>query len=508
MVSKVKAPAPCLGRAFFCPDHCAQGREKLRPALASLAWPCYFFLNFTKVFMCPQNAFVKILSVNGGQLPTNSQFAPDLHRKIFFCTFADVEKRLLLSTPKPEGRGQSLTHSEFSIMAKSKSGGTRSYIRGRVGADVYSIGKDGAGKKQQVVRSLAETVANPQTAAQMRGRMIMSTIMQAVSAMSALIDHSFDGYPAGQPSISEFIRRNYALIKADVAAHPSSNNEFGLNKYQEKGAKHGAYVVSNGKALLPSGVVNSASALAITVAGSSMTQADLIESLGLSADDFITLLGITDAGELAYCRMHVRTDIAGSTAISGTDITDFFDIEGNDIPSFAVAGQVISIALTAGQANSALIVSRKSDSGYQHNKAVLIIPSAPQWTADVALATYPEGSQRFLNGGDFSGGGISPEPTPTPTPGEEYALTITHTGLKQVSLKVGDTTINSGDNVAAGSTVTVVFPTLTSSTEKFTLTLNGQAVPVTGDYQSYAASFVMPSQASTFNSAYEDEDAP
>lgn len=393
-------------------------------------------------------------------------------------------------------------------MAKSKSGGTRSYIRGRVGADVYSIGKDGVGKKQQVVRSLAETVANPQTAAQMRGRMIMSTVMQAVSAAAPLIDHSFDGFPAGQPSISEFIRRNYALIKTDVATHPSSNNEFGLNKYQEKGAKHGAYIVSDGKALLPSGVVNTASALAITVAGSSMTQADLISSLGLSANDFITLLGITDAGELAYCRMHVRTDIAGTTAISGTDVTAFFDIEGNDVPSFAVAGQVISITLTAGQANSAVIVSRKSDAGYIHNKAVLIVPSAPQWTADVALATYPEGSQRFLNGGDFSGGGISPEPTPTPTPGEEYALTITHTGLKQVSLKVGDTTINSGDDVAAGSTVTVVFPTLTSSTEKFTLTLNGQTVPVSGDYQSYAASFVMPSQASTFNSAYEDEDAP
>lgn len=454
--------------------------------------------------MCPQNAFVKILSVNGGQLPTNSQFAPDLHRKIFFCTFADVEKRLLLSTPKPEGRGQSLTHSEFSIMAKSKSGGTRSYIRGRVGADVYSIGKDGAGKKQQVVRSLAETVANPQTAAQMRGRMIMSTIMQAVSAMSALIDHSFDGYPAGQPSISEFIRRNYALIKADVAAHPSSNNEFGLNKYQEKGAKHGAYVVSNGKALLPSGVVNSASALAITVAGSSMTQADLIESLGLSADDFITLLGITDAGELAYCRMHVRTDIAGSTAISGTDITDFFDIEGNDIPSFAVAGQVISIALTAGQANSALIVSRKSDSGYQHNKAVLIIPSAPQWTADVALATYPEGSQRFLNGGDFSGGGVTPEPTPT----ESYALTITHTGVKEVSLKVGNTAVNSGDNVAAGSTVTVVFPAGITSSDIFTLTLNGTSVPVTGSGSERSASFVMPAQASTFNCVYTNDDNP
>lgn len=393
-------------------------------------------------------------------------------------------------------------------MAKSKSGGTRSYIRGRVGADVYSIGKDGSGKKQQVVRSLAETVANPQTAAQMRGRMIMSTVMQAVSAMAPLIDHSFDGFPAGQPSISEFIRRNYALIKADVAAHPSSSNEFGLNKYQEKGAKHGAYVVSNGKALVPAAAVNSASALAITVSGDGMTQANLIESLGLAADDFITLLGITDAGELAYCRMHVRTDIAGSTAISGTDITDFFDIEGNDIPSFAVAGQVISIALTAGQANSAIIVSRKSDSGYQHNKAVLIVPSTPQWTADVALATYPEGSQRFLNGGDFSGGGISPEPTPTPTPGEEYALTITHTGAKQVSLQVGGTTINSGDNVAAGATVNVVFPENMTTHDIFTLTLNGTSVPVTGSGAQRSASFSMPAQASTFACAYTNDDNP
>ena len=78
--------------------------------------------------------------------------------------------------------------------------------------------KDGKGKKQQVVRALAETVKNPQTIAQMRGRMIMSTVMQAQSAMAYIVDHSFDGVPAGQPSISEFIRRNYELIKADVAA--------------------------------------------------------------------------------------------------------------------------------------------------------------------------------------------------------------------------------------------------------------------------------------------------
>ena len=62
-------------------------------------------------------------------------------------------------------------------MAKSKNGGTRAMIRGRVGSDVYSIGKDGKGARQQVVRSLAEQVANPRTQAQMFNRMIMSTVM-------------------------------------------------------------------------------------------------------------------------------------------------------------------------------------------------------------------------------------------------------------------------------------------------------------------------------------------
>lgn len=134
-------------------------------------------------------------------------------------------------------------------MAKSKSGGTRSYIRGKIGADVYSIGKDGKGNRQQVVRSLAEQVSNPQTESQMFGRMIMSTVMQAVSAFRTIIDHSFDGLPAGQPSISEFIRRNYALIRTDALAHPSSSNTFGLVKYQQKGIKAGPYIIS--KVTLP-----------------------------------------------------------------------------------------------------------------------------------------------------------------------------------------------------------------------------------------------------------------
>ena len=68
-------------------------------------------------------------------------------------------------------------------MAKSKNGGSRAYIRGRIGSDVYSVGKDGMGKKQQVVRSLAVQVTNPRSQSQMFNRMIMSTVMQGVSAL-------------------------------------------------------------------------------------------------------------------------------------------------------------------------------------------------------------------------------------------------------------------------------------------------------------------------------------
>ena len=287
-------------------------------------------------------------------------------------------------------------------MAKSKSGGTRSYIRGRVGADVYSIGKNGKGAKQQVVRSLAETVANPQTAAQMKGRAIMSTIMQAVSAMAALMDHSFDGVPVGQPCISEFIRQNYKLIKADVAAHPSSNNTFGIVKYGAKGAKQGAYVVSNGGQSLPSSVAVSATAMTITVPGTSLKIGDVRTALGLGNNEYLTLLGLSAAGKLEYTRIHLNASFDADTAITTANAAEALGLESFGTPSVSVAGQVITIALANAQANSAAIISKMVNGSYKHNSARLLAPSAPDFTFDVAIATYPQGEAMILNGGGFN----------------------------------------------------------------------------------------------------------
>ena len=303
-------------------------------------------------------------------------------------------------------------------MAKSKSGGTRSYIRGRVGSDVYSIGKNAKGKKQQVVRSLAETVANPQTIAQMRGRMIMSTIMQAQSALKPIIDHSFDNVVGVQPNLSEFIRRNYALIKADVAANPSSGNAFGLNAYQEKGAKQGAYVISDGKAAIPAAVSIDKANGVITIALTSgtMTMAGLKAALNFGNEDFLTIVGIDLQGSAEYCRYHINQSMADDTAISSSNIASVFETEGNATPTVAVVSNSITITLAAIAGCCAFIVTRKANDGFAHSKAILGAGTNLSWNADAALPTYPVGENKFLNGGDQSFS-PAPAPAPTPTPG-------------------------------------------------------------------------------------------
>lgn len=298
-------------------------------------------------------------------------------------------------------------------MAKSKTGGSRAYIRGRVGSDVYSIGKDAKGKKQQVVRSLAESVKNPQTLAQMRGRMIMSTVMQAVAAMRTIIDHSFDNVPAGQPNISEFIRQNYSLVKADVAANHASDNVFGLNKYQEKGVKAGAYVISEGKAIAVSGIAvdGSAQTLTIDLTGD-LTIGGLKAALGISIADYFTACAIAAGGKFVFERFHITNELADDVEINAGNIADVFTLDGNTTVSLALSGSSIVITLGEFSANCAIITTRKQDSGYIHSSEKLVAPVSPQYTADVALPTYPVGEQKFLNGGGEEGGDVPFVPEP------------------------------------------------------------------------------------------------
>lgn len=290
-------------------------------------------------------------------------------------------------------------------MAKSKSGGTRAYIRGRVGSDVYSVGKTAKGKKQQVVRSLAETVANPQTEAQMFGRMIMSTVMQTVAALRPIIDHSFDNVSGKQPNISEFIARNYALAKADAIAHPASGNKFGLNKYQEKGAKGGEYVISAGQVPYPTALaVNGTSqAAAITLTEATVTYGGLKAALGLSNGDYLTFVSIIQGGGMVYCRLYLKENVADNTTITSESVATLFTEEkvGTWTLSFASATHKVSMVNEDMPQTTGVILSKKTASGWEHSTSYMASPGDLNFASDVALPTYPTGTEQFLNGGDI-----------------------------------------------------------------------------------------------------------
>ena len=288
-------------------------------------------------------------------------------------------------------------------MAKSKVGGSRAYIRGRIGADVYSIGKDGKGSRQQVVRSLAEQVSNPRTQSQMFGRMVMSTVMQAVSALQPIIDHSFDGIAKGQPSISEFIRRNYALVKADATAHPASDNMFGLNKYQEKGIKPGLWVISNGKVEKPAAITQSLASMQINLTENTLTVGGLRAALGLSADGYITYVTVIEDGTAEFGRLRVNPEAADNTAISAETLPTVFLQRGNVAFSLFLSCTQVSVTVPSSTKVLAagVIVSEKENGAWVHSACTMQAEAESGWMSDNALPTYPTGSQQFLNGGDL-----------------------------------------------------------------------------------------------------------
>lgn len=374
-------------------------------------------------------------------------------------------------------------------------------LRGRVGSDVYSIGKDAKGKRQQVVRSLAETVANPQTQNQMRGRMIMSTIMQAVAALKPIIDHSFDGLNGRQANISEFISRNYALIKADVAANPASDNKFGLNQYQEKGVKQGCYVISDGQATVPAALVltKATGVISITLDAESLTIGGLKSKLGMTSEEYFTLVGIATDGTAAYERFRVNPSLTADTAISASNIADVFAVEGNATATVALASNVITITLAAVAGCCAVVVTKKISTGFIHSKATLGEGDDFGYCADDALPTYPVGSENFLNGGDIFGQsesfnpGGGDEPSPSPTSG---TLTIQTTGTGSPVVKDEDNnTLNSGATVTYGTTLTITCAK--SGLASMTVTMNGTSVSVSESGENYVASVDMPSSNAT-----------
>ena len=347
---------------------------------------------------------------------------------------------------KPDRRGQNSNFYSTFKMAKSKSGGTRSMIRGRVGSDVYSVGRDAKGKKQQIVRSLAETVSNPRTQSQMRGRMIMATIAQALAVLRPIVDHSFDNVTGSRANLAEFTSRNYALIKADIAANPNSGNKFGLVLYNERGAKRGQFIIADGQANVPNALTltKDSGLLTITLAADDLTIGGLKSVLGMTSEEYFTLVGLDANGQALYERFRINPSMSASTVISADNLANVFATEGNAVAAVTLSGNTISILLEAVATCCAVIVSKKANGKYIHNEATLGGGTNFENSANIALPTYPVGQQDYLNGGDIFGLNEafvqSTESNPQPEqPGSETPSSISSLTVNGAAMTSGST---------------------------------------------------------------------
>lgn len=337
-------------------------------------------------------------------------------------------------------------------------------IRGRVGSDVYSVGRDAKGKKQQIVRSLAETVSNPRTQSQMRGRMIMATIAQALAVLRPIVDHSFDNVTGSRANLAEFTSRNYALIKADIAANPNSGNKFGLVLYNERGAKRGQFIVADGQANVPNALTltKDSGLLTITLAADDLTIGGLKSVLGMTSEEYFTLVGLDANGQALYERFRINPSMSASTVISADNLANVFATEGNAVAAVSLSTNTISILLEAVATCCAVIVSKKANGKYIHNEAVLGGGTNFENAANVALPTYPVGQQDYLNGGDIFGlneafvqsteSNPQPEQPGSETPSSISSLTVNGTAMTSGSTKqveAGDVAIVA--QIAAGT---------------------------------------------------------
>lgn len=314
------------------------------------------------------------------------------------------------------------------------------HARGKVGDLVFSRVNG-----QQVTRARAAVVKNPQTEAQMIQRIMLNTVIQAYSRMSEICDHSFEGVPVGQQSMSVFMKRNLAYLRQYVsdavnldgftfddlyAFSPIGSNEFTMNPF----------IISTGS--LPSVTIADISALngakvAVIASGSIPTYEDVITSLGLQRGDQLTFIS-QEAWTDRRAAFNFARVILDPRDAEGNQLpltTAFLDGTSINMPNPRNEGAEINYSYAGGfltfnrsdnsQFGAAVIVSRqKSDGSWlRSNTSITLVAGTAQLVGsrslqecldlfaagsiDVANPLYLNNARRVTGASTRSDGGFS-----------------------------------------------------------------------------------------------------
>ena len=338
--------------------------------------------------------------------------------------------------------------------------------RGKVGSIVFSRNNG-----KQVTRAKAEKVRNPQTEKQVLQRILLNTISQAYSRMSAITDHSFEGKITPAENMAAFMKRNMndlrSKISAAVAAGQSFSDIFNFTPIGSANFVYNPLVISMG-ALPKVPVISVTSGTgAKTGAVAANTYQGVIDAFNLQRGDQLTFINICEdnMGNKYFYYNRVILNPVDDNGVN-LPLSTAFIADGEIVsPSpknegsfaalqYAADGITFAIGNTDVKAAAVIVSREKGDGSWSRSEASLILdPQAIEESIDAmtlqdAIDAFSENSvgldnAKYLNNASFKGGSSVQEPV-----GEKVTISV--------SCNQAQGSVSGGGRKVVGTSVTVV----------------------------------------------------
>lgn len=280
------------------------------------------------------------------------------------------------------------------------------HARGKVGSLVFSRSNG-----QQIVRARAEQVKNPQTDAQMIQRILLNTIAQAYSKMSAIVDHSFEGIPAGQKSMSFFMKRNLDALRNKLAevgdldasepnVSPINSNILAINDYE----------IAKGS--LPECTPREVSGTGVFTGITTNTYKAVIDKYGLQRGDQLTFIVIDEnaRGIASFKYARVILDPRNENGTEAALTSAFITAGAINLPNPKNETNGVLFALESNEfifnsadlcLGGALIASRQKEDGTWLRSNSTLVASLDggmtEWNMQQALDDFKAGQLQVVN---------------------------------------------------------------------------------------------------------------
>lgn len=361
---------------------------------------------------------------------------------------------------------------------------------------------------KQITKERVYRVKNPRTMAQMRQRMLMTTIGAAYSYLKVIADHSFEGKTVGQQCMAEFMRLNLNKFRA---AAKNDKGSYAFNAYQDKLINPMRYTLSKGSLPEMPFIINSQNQIELSYnVGDIKTAKDVYDAMGIQEGDLVTFVWVVGSSSLTKnifnftpSRLNIVRLYANKTGVIATPHDAFtFDANHSDL-DINVNKSTDVLKLTSTEVNiGAVILSRqaggtwlRSNSSMAGNKSILT-----GVTVENQLSTYPIESELILNGGEMSNAA-----TVTTLPIPELTLSAASVSITTKEGTANAPTLNG--NTAGGAVTYSIsndkVATIDSTSGKITAVANGTAVATI----SVAATETTAATQITFNVVVSGQDA-